>query len=235
MRLRFFLMPLVLAALLAGLAQGHADGREMIVLSGGPALRFFEKGKGDASHDKFWGNFVVSASLRVKELVQNKAPGDTVTWLVYRPGYQRRGLEMGQDLLGSIKAMADADGAALFWFDDKQEVINYLNSGKDRTQVPVGGFEYFGHSNKACFMFDYSNEFDSMAREFLHVNDLSRIIPSDFAPNAVCKSWGCHSGEMYSAQWKAHMGIPMVGAIGKTDYSSGTLPFLSSEGGQWTE
>jgi hypothetical protein len=74
-----------------------------------------------------------------------------------------------------------------------------------------------------------------MARQFLHVRDLSRIDSKDFAPDAQAKSWGCHSGEMYSAEWKRHFAVPMVGAVGKTDYSHGQLPFLSSPDGTWTQ
>ena len=198
------------------------------------AVRFFEHGK-KSSHDVFWGNFIVSATFRLKELEQQKAPGDLVTWLVYRPGYERRSMEIDADLLSAIQQKADALGVALFWFNNKQELINYLNTGRDRKAMPIADFEYFGHSNKACFMFDYSNNFDAMTKDFLHAMDLEHIEPSDFAKGATAKSWGCHSGEYYTAQWKRHFGWPMVGAIGKTDYSHGELPFLSSPGGSWAE
>jgi hypothetical protein len=211
-----------------------AQPKESIVVSGGPAIRFFEHGK-KSSHDVFWGNFIVSATFRLKELEQQKAPGDLVTWLVYRPGYERRSMELDADLLSTIQQKADALGVALFWFNNKQELINYLNTGRDRKAMPIADFEYFGHSNKACFMFDYSNNFDAMTKDFLHAMDLERIEPSDFAKGATAKSWGCHSGEYYTTQWKHHFGWPMVGAIGKTDYSHGELPFLSSPGGSWAE
>ncbi|MEI9998300.1 MAG: hypothetical protein WDO13_03590 [Verrucomicrobiota bacterium] len=37
-----------------------------------------------------------------------------------------------------------------------------------------------------------------MSVAWLHVKDLKLIHDDIFAHNAVCKSWGCHSGEMYS-------------------------------------
>jgi len=210
--------------------------KEWIIVSGGPALRFFEKGKGASSHDKFWGNFIVSASLRILEIQQEeKHAHDYVSWLVYRPVYERRGIESGQDFIAAVQKKADSVGAALYWFDDPSELINYVNKGRDRTQVPVVDFEYFGHSNRACFMFDYSNEFDAMSRSFLHENMLSRLDPAAFDPKAKAKSWGCHTGEEFSDEWKKRLGFDMVGAIGKTDYSNGKIPVLSNADGKWTE
>ena len=61
------------------------------------------------------------------------------------------------------------------WFDTKEELINYLNKGQDRDKVKIASFDYFGHSNKACFLFDYSNTIDTMSIAYLHVKDLRRI------------------------------------------------------------
>ena len=53
---------------------------------------------------------------------------------------------------------------------------------------------------------------------------------------AVVKSWGCHTGESMSKKWKRATGVPMIGAVGKTDYSvmyrNNWLPALSK--GRWT-
>ena len=46
-------------------------------------------------------------------------------------------------------------------------IIDYLNAGRPRDQVKIAGFEFFGHSNRACFMFDYSNEVDSASKSWL--------------------------------------------------------------------
>lgn len=207
---------------------------EYIIVSGGPALRFFENGKA-AAHDFYWGNFIRSASIRIKQIQQEKGPNDRVTWLVFKPAYERRSTEMNVDLLPEITKLADSVGAALYWFNTTQELFNYLNAGQNRKQLPIADFEFFGHSNKACFMFDYSNDFDSMAQYFLHANMLTRIDPSDFAKDATAKSWGCHSGEYFSSVWKKQLGFPMTGAIGKTDYSNGGIPFLSGADGSWAQ
>ena len=139
------------------------------------------------------------------------------------------------DLLAQLQQKANSVGARLVWFSSKEELISYLNQGLDRNKVKIADFDYFGHSNKACFLFDYSNEIDTMSIAWLHVKDLGMIHRGDFAHDAYCKSWGCHCGEMYSKWWKSHFGLPMIGAIGKTDFAHGGLPELSNSDGKWAE
>jgi hypothetical protein len=218
-----------------GLAQASAqEQREDIVLTGGCALRFMEHGKGAVSHDVYWFNFVDASTIWLKQ-IKAQHPGDIVTWLIYRPAYARRSEEMGEDLLAQLQQRANALGVRLVWFNSKDELIAYLNKGFDRDKVKIASFDYFGHSNKACFLFDYSNVIDTMSIAWLHVKDLGRIDGHIFAKDAVCKSWGCHSGEMYSRWWKDRFDVPMIGAIGKTDFAHGGLPQLSNSDGKWAE
>ncbi|PTY05050.1 hypothetical protein DB346_02245 [Verrucomicrobia bacterium LW23] len=218
---------------------------EYLVLSGGPALRLYEADK-RATHDKYWFNFIDSAQLRIHQLKPKLAAGDEITWVVFRPGYADRATEMKNDpkemtkldLLNEIVRKANAEGVSLLWFDSTDQLINYMNRGKDRSKVPIVGFDFFGHSNKACFLFDYSNNVDGMSTEYLHVQDLAKLNKDIFSKNAFCQSWGCHSGELYSQKWKARFGVPMVGVVGKTDYSRvrlGDLPFESSGKNNWTQ
>jgi hypothetical protein len=231
MRLLAVLFSLSLIASLAASAQTRED----IVLTGGPALRFMEHGK-DASHDFYWFNFVDASTIRLKELKDQAKSDELVTWLVYRPSYESRSKEMGMDLIAQIAAKASQLGVNLLWFESKDQLINYLNHGLDRDKTKIASFDYFGHSNKACFLFDYSNTIDTMSIAYLHVQDLKHIHGNDFAHDAVCKSWGCHSGEMYSQWWKNEFDVPMIGAIGKTDFAHGGLPMLSdSSTGKWTQ
>jgi hypothetical protein len=231
-------MRLVIALFLfavAGLGSVSAqEQREHIVLTGGCALRFMEHGKGEVSHDVYWFNFVDASTIWLKQ-IKEQHPGDVVTWLIYRPAYAARSQEMGLDLLAQLQQKANALGVRLVWFDSKEQLIAYLNKGFDRDKVKIASFDYFGHSNKACFLFDYSNTIDTMSIAWLHVKDLGKIDSDIFAKDAVCKSWGCHSGEMYSKWWKDHFDVPMIGAIGKTDFAHGGLPQLSNSDGKWAE
>jgi hypothetical protein len=122
----------------------------------------------------------------------------------------------------------------LLWFDTGSQVINYINHGQARSRLPICDFEYFGHSNKYCFMLDYGNEIMAASTVWLHENDLGRLKRSIFAPNAYCKSWGCHTAESMSSVWKRKLGVPLEGAVGSTDYTvvgRGILPTVS---GRWS-
>ena len=228
-------LTVLFALLVLGTAAASAQDREDIVLTGGPALRFMEHGKGDVSHDVYWFNFVDASTIRLAQIKAQAKPDELVTWLIYRPSYASRSQEMGLDLLAQLRDKAAKLGVRLVWFNNKEELISYLNKGLDRDKIKIGNFDYFGHSNKACFLFDYSNTIDTMSIAWLHVKDL-RFINSDiFAKDATCKSWGCHSGEMYSQWWKDHFDVAMIGAIGKTDFAHGGLPELSNADGKWSQ
>ncbi len=231
--MRLFLVLFSLVVL--GTLNAPGQSREDIVLTGGPALRFMEHGKGDVSHDVYWFNFVDASVIRLKELQDHRKMNELVTWLIYRPAYAARSQEMGLDLLAQLQAKAKMLGVNLHWFNSKEELVAYLNHGLDRDKIKIADFDYFGHSNKACFLFDYSNTIDTMSIAWLHVKDL-RLIDSDvFARDATCKSWGCHSGEMYSKWWKDRFDVAMTGAIGKTDFAHGGLPQLSNSDGKWAQ
>ncbi len=223
----------LLCLLLSCAASAHAAyEREHIVVSGGPSLYQWEKFK-RPPHDRWWGNFIRSARVRIQELKAAEGPDARVTWLVYRPAYQRRLRQNEGPLIDWINSVHEKYGARLVWFSDSAELINYLNAGQPRDRVKIANLDFFLHSNKACFMFDYSNEIDSASKAWLHEDDLNRIHRGIFAPKALVKSWGCHTGESMSKKWKRATGVPMVGAVGKTDYAPGPSPRLSS-GGRWT-
>ena len=125
----------------------------------------------------------------------------------------------------------------LVYFDSGDDVIRYLNEGQNRRKLKIGGFEYFGHSNKYCWTFDYSNEVLGASSAYLHQRDLRSLKRGIFARNAFCKSWGCHSGESFVQAFKQATGTRMQGAVGKTDYSQiyrQVLPFISTPGGRWS-
>lgn len=209
---------------------------EYIIISGGPALQYWEGYRREAHrHDRWWGNFVRTARIRIDQLKKATNNAVNITWLVYRPAYESRATEDGQPLIANIESVRDKYGIKLVWFNSADEVINYVNSGQDRGSVKVSGFEYFGHSNKFCFVFDYSNHILGASQSFLHQADLKRLNRKAFAKGAYCKSWGCHTGEAFSQEFKRVTGVKMIGAVGKTDYSEtwkNTLPFVSP-GGRW--
>ncbi len=150
---RFFLLFLLL---LVATGSALAANGEYIVVVGGPSMYQWEKYK-LYPHDHWWANFVRAARLRTEQLRTQLGPDQQITWLVYKPGYLDRAKQEHQDLIALIDSIREKFNLNLVWFNAGPEVIDYLNKGQPRNQVKITGFEYFGHSNRACFMFDYSS------------------------------------------------------------------------------
>lgn len=210
--------------------------REYILVSGGPSLIEWEKYK-STPHDRWWGNFIRAARVRIQQLREKYGPNAKITWLVYRPAYVRRAARQDKaDLISNITSVRDKYGVKLIWFDNTRQLIDYLNKGQPRNRVKIANFEFYGHSNRACFMFDYSNEIDSASKVYLHEDELRKIHRGIFTRDAFVKSWGCHTGESMSKKWRQATGRRMIGAIGKTNYAYGHLrgwiPALSP-GARW--
>ena len=107
---------------------------EYVIASGGPALRAWEeyRGPGD-QHDRYWGNFIRAARIRIDQLRAEHGPALNVTWLVYRPSYESREREdvakRPQYLctLAEISTLAAERKVRLVWFRDTAFLIGYLN------------------------------------------------------------------------------------------------------------
>lgn len=221
---------------LGATAESSAQERgEYIIVSGGPALRKWEDLRAPGTqHDRWWGNFIRPARMRIQD-IQAKDPGAMITWLVYRDAYTRRSVEDKRSLTALVESVRDTYHVKLLWFDNGGQVINYLNHGQNRSRLPICNFEYFGHSNKYCMMFDYSGAVYGASTAWLHEKDLPKINRGIFTRDAFCKSWGCHTGESMSRAWKRATGVPMWGAIGKTDYSNPNGGVQLSFGGRWSK
>src|SRR6476659_2232427 len=187
---------------------------EYVLLVGGPSLMVWEKYK-QQPHDHWWANFIRAARIRTEQ-IRATAPDAKITWLVYRPGYKDHAAQEKMDLFGFIDSVREKFN----------EVIKYLNAGQPRDSLKVVDFEYFGHSNAKCFMFDYSSNIESACKSWLHEDELKKISGRDFARGAFAKSWGCHTGESMSKKFYAATGVPMWGVIGKTQYMMDELPVI---------
>lgn len=219
------------------------SGTEHIVLSGGPALRGWEDFRIEpARHDRWWGNFIRAARVRMEQIRADMGPDAVITWLVFETGYKKRSKEDGEDHITSILTVRDKETVKcrLVWYNKAEEIIRYLNyggQGVNRSQIKIGGFDYFGHSNKYAFTLDYSGEVLGAAKVFIHQDDLKQLSPGIFVRNAQCQSWGCHTAESMSKAWRAATGTKLIGAVGKTDYAycwrdGGSLPIVS-QGARW--
>src|SRR6478672_2859045 len=164
---RLLLIFLSLALLTAANARAAVPNGECIILVGGPSLMEWEKYK-TQPHDHWWANFVRAARIRTEQLRAQYGPDAKITWLVYKQGYIDRGVQEKMNLLEFIDSVRQKFNLNLVYFRNGDDVVNYLNNGQPRDQMKVAFLEYFGHSNKARFMFDYSSNVDSAAKSFLH-------------------------------------------------------------------
>ena len=216
-------------------AIGPQDPREpgeTVIVSGGVSLFLWEKYKAQP-HDKWWKNFARAAEIRIQE-VQQANPQQPITWLVYRPAYVSRSRQDGQDYVGAINAMGAALHVRMSWFDTTGQLLGYINHGQPRDRVKINDLEFFVHSNKACFLFDYSNIIDSASKVWLHENDLTKINRGIFTKDALVRSWGCHTGESMSRSFRSATGVTMWGLTGKSQYMTDELPLPATAAGHWT-
>jgi hypothetical protein len=202
---------------------------EYVLLIGGPSLMVWEKYK-QQPHDHWWANFVRAGRIRTEQ-IRAQDPNAKITWLVYKQGYIDRAAQEKQDLLAFISSVRDKFDLKIVYFSKGDEVINYLNNGQPRDSLKVVDFEFFGHSNAKCFMFDYSSNIESACKSWLHEDELKKINPRVFARGAFAKSYGCHTGESMSKKFLAATGVPMWGVIGKTQYMMDELPVIVGQNG----
>jgi hypothetical protein len=225
---------LVLVSFFSPMAKAAAPTNgEYVILVGGPSLMRWEKYKGEAAHDHWWANFVRAARIRTEQIRTEVGPDAKITWLVFGPGYKDRAEQEKMDLFGFIGSVRDKFNLHLVYFSKGHEVIDYLNSGQPRDSMKIVDFEYFGHSNAKCFMFDYSSNIESACKVWLHEDELKQINGRSFARGAFIKSWGCHTGESMAKKWSAATGTRMWGVIGKTQYMTDELPIAAGRDDKW--
>jgi len=202
-----------------------------VIVAGGPALRKWENYRvKDDQHDRWWANFIRASTLRMVEIRKAYGSDAKIVWIVYQPGYIARGREDGKPYTTWIAEQAAKRRVSLIWFNSTGSFIQTLNN---RPRGSVQTFDFFGHSNRYAFMFEYGSDIIAVSTAALHENDLSRIKAGIFDRNAYCKSWGCHTGESMSAVWKKSLGIALEGARGPTTYTvvgQGKMPAVK---GSW--
>lgn len=224
MRIWLFMIALVFPGLL-GAQQEH------FILCGGPAVRSMEDLRVERDrHDRFWGNFVRASTIRMDQLRRAYGKDAKIVWVVYRDGYVSRGREDGKPYVTWIQEQATKRNATLIWISSGDEAIRAINARPSRSIVT---FDFFGHSNRHCLMLDYGSEVMAVSKAWIHEKDLPKIRSSVFNKNALCQSYGCHTGESMSQVWRRHVGNTLIGAHGKTDYATISYGKLPSVSGSW--
>lgn len=203
--------------------------QEHVILCGGPACRKWENYRVERDrHDRWWANFVRASTMRMDELRKAYGNNISITWIVYKDGYVSRGREDGQPYTKWIAEQAAKRKARLVWISSGSQAIAAINARNN-----ISTFDFFGHSNRFCFMLDYGSDVMAVSQAWIHEKDLGKIRKGAFVKNASCQSWGCHTGESMSAVWKSRFGFPLIGAKGKTDYSALSFGKLPTVSGNW--
>lgn len=224
MRIRFLILLVLSLAVGSSIA---APEPNHVILTGGPALRKWEnyRVKRD-QHDRWWANFIRASTLRMDEIRKASGPASKITWIVCRHSYASRGAEDGKPYVKWINELAQKRNVTLRWIETGDQAIRAINKHPRKSVV---SFDYFGHSNKYCFLLDYSNQISGVSKSWIHEKDLSKLSRSIFARNAHCQSWGCHTAESMSDAWKRRTRRTLIGVVGKTDYSvvgQGRMPVV---------
>ncbi len=233
MKCSIFILAVFLLSLFSAPAQSsRADSpSQHIILCGGPSLLSWEKLRRKTErHDRWWANFIRASTIRFGIIRRAYGENSKVTWIVYRKGYQIRQQEDGVPYVKYINDLAVKYKVRLVWINTGDQAINAINKHPSRS---VRTFDFFGHSNKHCFMLDYGSEVLGASKAWIHEKNLWKLKGSIYAPGAVCQSYGCHTGESMSAFWKKALGHSLVGARGKTDYAMvgrGKMPHVN---GRW--
>ncbi|GAA5497150.1 hypothetical protein Rhal01_03340 [Rubritalea halochordaticola] len=213
---------------------GFLEAAQHVILTGGPALRKWENYRTERDrHDRWWANFVRASTLRMDEIRRAYGTeGTSFVWYVYRTGYDKRGREDGKPYTTWITEQAAKRNARLVWINSGNDFISKFNRLPARS---VATFDFFGHSNKHCFLLDYSSQILGASAAWLHESQLRSLSGRPLAKGAICKSWGCHTAESMSKYWKSATGVPLIGAVGKTDYATLTHGKLPSVSGRWSQ
>jgi len=209
----------------------QAQEKVHFILTGGPALRKWEDLRSSsAQHDQWWANFIRASTLRMVEIRQAYGKTAKIVWAVHKNSYKMRGSEDGKPLTTWIENLAKKRNVTLIWYQSGTQAIAGINK---QPRGSITTFDFFGHSNKYCFLLDYSSEIHSASKSWLHQDEISKINKSVFSKKCLSQSWGCFTGESMSQVWKAYLGHTLVGAEGKTDYAKvgqGEMPAIN---GRW--
>ncbi len=205
-----------------------------VVLSGGVALKSWEKLRGPVAHDNWWANFIRAATVHI-DITRQKHPDAKITWIVYRPAYITRGKEEGKDYVSMIKEQADKRKVKLVFVDTSEQTFKAINNAP-RGKEKITSFYYFGHSNAHAFMLDYSNTIIGSSKHWIHEKDIAtKLKPSSFAPDANCHSYGCYTGLSMSQVWHKAMGFPLWGNTESTRYQPVGEGCMPMGNGRWVK
>lgn len=153
-----------------------------------------------SQHDDSSGNKMMFVGQAVRELAEFKRrkPNLTRTLVLFTPSYN-------DAMLSAARSSAEAYGANVVTVTNTRELIDYLNSGKDRSQSPIEQLSLFSHGVPQRIAFGYHIAGDyQMSLDVLNYVQLS---PQAFSPSARIDSYACRTGMGNRPEYPIEEGI----------------------------
>ncbi|WP_225607675.1 MULTISPECIES: PAAR domain-containing protein [unclassified Pseudomonas] len=140
-----------------------------------------------SQHDNASGNKMMFIGQAVRELGEFKRsqPAMMRTLVLFTPAYNGT-------MLSAARSSAEAYGASVVTVTNAVELIDYLNSGKDRKQSPIKQLSLFSHGVPHRVAFGYHTTDDYQMS--LDVLNYSKLSPQAFSPTARIDSYACRTG-----------------------------------------
>ena len=140
-----------------------------------------------SQHDKSSGNKMMFIGQAVRELAEFKRskPALVRTLVMFAPSYTPA-------MLSAARSSASAYGAGFVEITNTDELIDYLNRGKDRQQSPIEHLSLFSHGVPQRIAFGYQLAGDLQMS--LDVLSYGRISPLAFSSSARIDSYACRTG-----------------------------------------
>jgi hypothetical protein len=142
--------------------------------------------------------------------------------MISSTGYSKGDIE-------NLKDTAKSLGVNIVLFEDKDEFINYIdtgsisNSSNNRSNLKISSVTVFSHGLPGVMALGYNQSDESTID--ITVNDLSKIKKSAFSTNANTMFYSCNAGTStnnngvsFAQAWANATGSKTTGAIGRTDY-----------------
>jgi uncharacterized Zn-binding protein involved in type VI secretion len=140
-----------------------------------------------SQHDEAAGNkmmFIGQAVRQLKEF-KHEHPARPRTMIVFTPGYS-------EAMIDAACSSADLYQATFEFINTADQLISYINSGKDRQRHPVGGLYLFSHGIPLNVSFGYQLPEESRMSVGLH--NYLQLSPAAFSQSAIITSFACRTG-----------------------------------------
>ncbi|MBB4864395.1 hypothetical protein HNP46_003259 [Pseudomonas nitritireducens] len=153
-----------------------------------------------SQHDNSSGNKMMFIGQAVRELAvfRQREPSLVRTLVIFTPAYTAV-------MLGFARDSAKAYDAGVVEVATAQELIDYLNQGKDRATSPIQHLALFSHGVPHKVAFGY--ELPGGHRLSLDVLNYEKISPQAFSTSAKLESFACRTGMGNRSEYRIEDGI----------------------------